>query len=155
VQEPQSSTAYGVGILAAVRECAELRVDFGSESGDLTMAGLQHALEKTRHSAVHEPNFKSLPSPTNEQPALESHHNPQVMELADKTLVDRTAAGKLAQPLKPNTVRIDDNCTSPFRQITGVTRDQKPTLVWSATGTVVAPGLAVRRVHVENADAMG
>jgi hypothetical protein len=144
-----------VGVLAAVREGAELRVDFGSASGDLTMAGLQHALEKARYSAVREPNFKSLPSPPNEQPALESHDNPQVMELADKTLVDRTAAGKLAPPLKPNALRIDGNFISPFRQITGVTRDQKPTLVWSAAGTVVTPELAVRRVHVENADAMG
>jgi hypothetical protein len=31
-----------------------------------------------------------------------------------------------------------------------VTRDKKPTLVWLAAATVVAPALAVQRVHVEN-----
>jgi hypothetical protein len=61
-----------------------------------------------------------------------------------------TAGGKLAQPLKPNTVRSNDHFISLFQQIIGVTCDKKPALVWSAEETVVAPELAVRRVHVEN-----
>jgi hypothetical protein len=144
-----------VGVLAAVREGGELRVEFGSESGDLTMAGLQHALEKARRNAVQDPHFKHLPSPTGEQPAPENHHDPQVMELTDQALVDLTAEGNLAQPLKPNTVRSNDIFITLFRHTTGGTRDNKPTLAWPAEGAVVAPGLAVRRVHVENADAMG
>jgi predicted Zn-dependent protease len=60
------------------------------------------------------------------------------------------ADGKLARPLKPNTVRINDHFLMLFQQIIGVTRDEKPALVWSAEETVVAPELAGRRVHVEN-----
>ena len=67
------------------------------------MAGLQHALENVRRNAVHDPDFKSLPSPTGKQPALEHVHDHKVMEQADKTLVDLSAEGKLAQPLTPNT----------------------------------------------------
>jgi hypothetical protein len=144
-----------MGVLAAVREGGEPQVDFGSESGDLTMAGLQHALENARRNAVHDPNFKPLPSPTGEQPALGNHHDPHVMEPADTILVDPFAEGKLAQPLKPNTVRINDSCTSPFRQIIGVARDKKPTPVWSAEGIAVASEPTVRRAHVENADDLG
>jgi hypothetical protein len=77
------------------------------------------------------------------------------MELADKTLVDLSAEGKLAQPLKPNAVRINNNFISVFRQIIGGTRDRNLTLVRSAKGTVVAPELAVRRIHVGNTDDRG
>jgi predicted Zn-dependent protease len=64
--------------------------------------------------------------------------------------------GRMGQPLKPNTVRINDNFISLFQQLIGVTHGKKPTLVWSAEETVVAPELAVRRLHVENiADYMG
>jgi PmbA protein len=64
--------------------------------------------------------------------------------------------GKLAQPLKPETIRINDNFINLFQQIVGVSRGKKPTLVWSAEEAVVAPELAVQRVHVENiAEYMG
>jgi hypothetical protein len=119
------------------------------------MAGLQHALEKTRRNAVHGPDFKSLPSPTDEQPALENYRDPKLMDLADKTPVDLNAEGKLAQPLKPNTVRISDNYISLFRQIFAVARDRKPTFAWSAEGTVASLELAVRYVHVGSVDDMG
>jgi hypothetical protein len=43
-----------------------------------------------------------------------------------------------------------------FQQIIGVTGDKKPTLVWSAEATVVAPAVAVARVQDENiAEYMG
>ncbi len=62
------------------------------------------------------------------------------MELADETLV----------------YLVNDNFIPLFQQIIGITRDKKPILVWSAEETVVAPELAVRRVHVENiADFIG
>jgi hypothetical protein len=155
VQEPKSSAACDVGVLAVVRERGEPRVDFGSESGDLTMAGLQHALENAGRNAVHDPNFTPLPSPTGKQPALGNHHDPHVMDLADTMLVDPFAEGKLAQSLKPNTVRINASCTILLRQIIGVARDKKPTPVWSAEGAAVALELTVRRTHVENADDLG
>ena len=58
--------------------------------------------------------------------------------------------GQLRQPLKPNTIRINDNFIQLFQNVIGITRDKKPTLVWSAAETVVAPELAVRQLHVEN-----
>jgi predicted Zn-dependent protease len=58
--------------------------------------------------------------------------------------------GELGQPLQPNTVRINDDLINLFQQIIAVTRDRKPTLVWSAEETLVAPELAVQRVHVES-----
>ena len=64
--------------------------------------------------------------------------------------------GKLGQPLKPNSIRINDNFIQLFQNVIGVTRDKKPTLVWSAEETVIAPELAVRQLHVENiAESMG
>jgi PmbA protein len=88
VQEPKSSAAYGVGVLATFREGDELRLGFGSEPGDLSLAGVRLALEKARRNAVHDPDFKSLPSPSAEQPTLDQYHDPKVMDLADETLVD-------------------------------------------------------------------
>ncbi len=88
VQEPKSSAAYGVGVLATFRHGDELRVGFGCESGDVSISGLRRALEKARRNAVHDPDFISLPSPTDEKPKLENYHDPKMMELADETLVD-------------------------------------------------------------------
>ncbi len=88
VQEPKSSMAYGGGILATLRQERGLRVGFGSESGDLSIAGLCRALENARVNAVHDPHFKSFPSPVDETPTLDHYHDPKVMELADGTLVD-------------------------------------------------------------------
>jgi predicted Zn-dependent protease len=88
VHEPKSSAAYGVGVLATFRDGRELRVGFGSESGDLSIVGLRRALEKARRNAVHDPDFTSLPSPIGERAKLENYHDPKVMELADETLVN-------------------------------------------------------------------
>lgn len=94
------------------------------------MAGLQQVLLNARRNAVHNPNFKPLPSSTGEHSALEDSRDADVVELADKMLVDFSAEGKLAQPLKPSTARINDdfidNFISLFRQIIGVTSDKKP-----------------------------
>jgi PmbA protein len=88
VHEPKSSSAYGVGVLATFHDVGELRVGFGSESGDLSIAGLRRALAKARRNAVHDSDFRSLPSPIGERPKLGHYHAPKAMELADETLVD-------------------------------------------------------------------
>jgi PmbA protein len=73
--------------------------------------------------------------------------------VGDSDLIEH---GQLRQPLKPNTIRINDNFIQLFQNVIGITRDKKPTLVWSAAETVVAPELAVRQLHVENiAEYMG
>ena len=172
VQEPKSSAAYGVGVPATVRDGDELRVGFGSESGDLSISDLRRAPEKARCPAVHDPDFISLPSPIDEKPIGGEGTGLYIGRIwytypinglspgdftctvvGDSYLIEH---GKLGQPLKPNSIRINDNFIQLFQNVIGVTRDKKPTLIWSAEETVIAPELAVRQLHVENiAESMG
>jgi hypothetical protein len=127
VQEPKSSPAYGVSVLATFRDEGELRVGCGGESDDLSTAGLRRVLEKARRHAVYDADFKTIPSPSGEQPTLEQHHDPQVINGLGPgdftcTLVGdsyRIEHGTLGQPLQPNTVRINDNFLNLFQQIIG------------------------------------
>jgi PmbA protein len=57
--------------------------------------------------------------------------------------------GRLAAPLKANTIRINDNFTRLLTHIVGVTKDVKGTLVWAADEVVYAPEIAVVGVHVD------
>lgn len=57
--------------------------------------------------------------------------------------------GRLAAPLRPNTVRINDNIGRILREITGITKDAKGTIVWAADEVVYAPEIAVRGVPVQ------
>jgi PmbA protein len=56
--------------------------------------------------------------------------------------------GRLAAPLKPNTVRIDDNIKNILNNLLGVSRDRAGTLVWAADEITYAPEMAVANVHV-------
>jgi predicted Zn-dependent protease len=57
--------------------------------------------------------------------------------------------GRLAAPLKANTLRINDNITRLLGHIVGITKDVKGTVVWAADEVVYAPEIAVARVHVD------
>jgi PmbA protein len=57
--------------------------------------------------------------------------------------------GKLAAPLKPNTLRINDNVATFLEKVVGVTRDVKGTIVWAADEVVYAPEIAVAGVRVD------
>ena len=57
--------------------------------------------------------------------------------------------GRLAGPLKANTLRINDNVTRLLAHIVGVTKDVKGTVVWAADEVVYAPEIAVAGVHVD------
>lgn len=57
--------------------------------------------------------------------------------------------GRLAQPLKPNTVRINDNILRLLGSVLGVADNPKPTLVWAADEVVYAPDIAVAGVRLE------
>ncbi|MEX2145473.1 MAG: metallopeptidase TldD-related protein [Candidatus Rokuibacteriota bacterium] len=61
----------------------------------------------------------------------------------------RIRDGRLAEPLKPNTLRINDNIATFLNNVIGVTRDVKGTIVWAADEVVYAPEIAVRGVHVD------
>ena len=57
--------------------------------------------------------------------------------------------GRLAAPLRANTIRINDNITRLLGHIVGVTKDVKGTVVWAADEVVYAPEIAVTGVHVD------
>jgi hypothetical protein len=56
--------------------------------------------------------------------------------------------GRLAEPLRPNTVRIDDNIGRLLGAIAGVTNDARGTIVWAADEVAYAPEIAVHGVPV-------
>lgn len=56
--------------------------------------------------------------------------------------------GKISAPIKPNTIRIDDNIHNVLNNITGISKDLKGTVVWAADEIVHTPELAVSNVHV-------
>jgi predicted Zn-dependent protease len=56
--------------------------------------------------------------------------------------------GRIAAPLRPNAVRIDDNIERILNNIIGITKDVKGTIVWAADEVAYAPEIAVRDVHV-------
>lgn len=57
--------------------------------------------------------------------------------------------GRIAAPLRPNTIRINDNIATFLGNIVGVTKDAKGTIVWAADEVVYAPEIAVAGVHVD------
>jgi len=57
--------------------------------------------------------------------------------------------GRLAAPLKANTLRINDNVTRLLGAVLGTTKDARGMLVWGADEIVYAPAIAVSGVHVD------
>ena len=57
--------------------------------------------------------------------------------------------GRLARPLKANTIRISDNIARLLQHIIGITKEVKGTVVWAADEVVYAPEVAVTGVHVD------
>jgi predicted Zn-dependent protease len=57
--------------------------------------------------------------------------------------------GRLAEPVKPNTLRINDNVLNVLAGVIGVSRQGKPTLVWAADEIVYAPEIAVEKLHLD------
>jgi PmbA protein len=57
--------------------------------------------------------------------------------------------GRIAAPLKANTIRINDNVQKILTQIVGITKETKGTLVWAADEVVYAPEIAVSGVRVD------
>jgi PmbA protein len=57
--------------------------------------------------------------------------------------------GRIEAPLRPNTVRINENIANVLNNIVGITKDVKGTIVWAADEVVYAPEVAVRGVRVE------
>ena len=57
--------------------------------------------------------------------------------------------GRIAGPLKANTIRINDNVTRVLGAVVGTTKDARGTPLWAADEVVYAPAIAVSGVHVD------
>ena len=56
--------------------------------------------------------------------------------------------GKLAAPLKANTVRINDNIHQVLRNIVGVSKKARPTMVWDGDEVIHAPEMAISHLKL-------
>jgi len=57
--------------------------------------------------------------------------------------------GKRAEPIKANTLRINESIHRFLNGVIGVTKEGKPTLVWAADEIVYAPEIAVENVRID------
>lgn len=57
--------------------------------------------------------------------------------------------GRIAAPLRANTIRINDNVTRLLGAIVGTTKDARGTPLWAADEVVYAPAIAVSGVHAD------
>jgi hypothetical protein len=87
VEEPKSLESCGLGIRAVFHDPRGPRIGLGSESGNLTLEGIQAALEKARRGAVHDPEFTTLPTPSAEKRTLTKYHDAKTMDMKDNDLV--------------------------------------------------------------------
>ena len=87
IEEPKSTSSYGLGVRAVFQNPQGPRIGLGCEAGDLSLNGVKAALEKARRSAVHDPDFTTLPRPSPERRTLTKYHDPNAMDLKDAELV--------------------------------------------------------------------
>jgi len=57
--------------------------------------------------------------------------------------------GRLAEPVRPNTLRINDNVRRALQGVLGGSREARPTLVWAADEIVYAPEIAVAALDLQ------
>ena len=58
--------------------------------------------------------------------------------------------GKIIKPLRPNTIRINNNITDILNNIIAVSNDKRQTIVWGGEEVVLAPEIAVQGVTLDN-----
>jgi PmbA protein len=88
VEEPKSSASHGLGIQATFRTESGVKIGFGSEPSDLSLEGVKRALEKARRGAVPDPEFTSLPRPSEGRRRLHRYHDPKLMKISGDELVE-------------------------------------------------------------------
>jgi predicted Zn-dependent protease len=86
VEEPKSVVNYGVGVQAVFKDGEGKRIGFGSETSDISLDGVQSALEKARKGATLDPEFVSLARPTGEERKLFDYADPDITDLKDEAL---------------------------------------------------------------------
>src|SRR5262249_44643736 len=88
VEEPKSTETHGLGIQAVFESPDGPLLGFGSEPSDLSVHGVERALDKARRAAVHDPEFRSLPHPSREARTLVAYHDPALLDVSDEQLVE-------------------------------------------------------------------
>jgi len=85
VEEPKSVINYGIGVQIVFKDG---RTGFGSETSDISLDGVQSALDKARKGATNDPEFVSLARPTGEKRTLVDYADPEITNLKDEALSD-------------------------------------------------------------------
>ena len=88
VEEAKSTDDYGIGVSIVLDGDNGSKIGFGSEERDLSLEGVKAALDKARQGAIDDPEFHSLPRPTGEKRTLSDYHDPDVMNITDRALVE-------------------------------------------------------------------
>lgn len=91
VEEPKSMESFGFSIRAVFATADGPRVGFASEARDLSVAAVRRAVEKARQNTVADVDFVSLPrlhDRPRHRPATRPNHDPAIMTLSDRELVD-------------------------------------------------------------------
>jgi hypothetical protein len=88
VEEPKSTESHGIGAQVVFAGPDGITIGFGYEPGDITREGARRALDKARRAAVTDPDFTSLPRPGGETRTLADYHDPRLMDVSDRALVE-------------------------------------------------------------------
>ena len=88
VEEPKSIDDYGIGIQIVLGSPEGQKTGFGSEERDLSLKGVKLALEKAKQGAIVDPEFRCLPQAAAEKRSLSQYHDPMVMGMTDRDLVE-------------------------------------------------------------------
>lgn len=90
VEEPKSTESFGLGIRAVFAGPDGPRIGFGSESRDLSPAGIRRAIEKARGNAVPDPEFIGFPAAGPAKAARAAGPSPDrsILEIKDGALVE-------------------------------------------------------------------
>jgi len=88
VEEAKSTDDYGIGVQIVLNGANGNMIGFGSEERDLSLDGVKMALDKAKQGAITDPEFRSLPQPTGEKRTLSDYHDPSVMDITDRALVE-------------------------------------------------------------------
>ena len=99
VEEVKSVESYGLGLRVAFRSPDGVMTGFGSEPADLSLDGVQRALDKARKGAVRDPEYISLPMATqvigsgrsnagaSPTATVDKNHDPVIMRMSNGRLV--------------------------------------------------------------------
>ena len=88
LEEPKSTDDCGIGIQILFDSPEGTKVGFGSEERDLSLEGVRLALEKAKGAAIIDPQFHCLPQATNGKRSLFEYHDPMIMGITNKDLVE-------------------------------------------------------------------